>query len=85
MNYAVLWQPAAEARLADLWATHPDRQRIADAADLVDEILARDPAEQGESRDGTARLFFVDRLEVYYHIDEPARTVFVRAVRWAGR
>ena len=85
MSFNVVWQRRAEDQLAALWAEAADQQDLADTAEAVDRILRREPLEQGESRDPGTRLWFYRPLQVLYYIDEPARTVFVVAIRWVGR
>jgi plasmid stabilization system protein ParE len=85
MNYTVLWQPAAEEELADLWTDAPDRDTVARAADAADRRLARDPYAVGESRDGLRRILFAGPLVIDYEVHDATRTVLVTRVRRAGR
>ena len=80
MNFTVVWVPSAEARLADLWNTAPDQQAVADAANLIDSLLGRDPLNQGESRSGSFRVLIVPPLAVHYQVLEPDRLVRVLRV-----
>lgn len=85
MNYTVVWQPLAESQLAALWIRAADRQAINAAAEGVDRLLRVSPAEQGESRGPAARILFLRPLCALFRVDEPARTVYVAAVKWVGR
>ena len=77
MKYTVIWRPAAEGRLSDLWTAGPDRQAIAEAANRIDSALKAGPRQQGESRDDKRRVFFVQPLAVLYSIDEGDCMVYV--------
>ena len=59
MIFTVLWRPLAENQLAQLWIVAPDRDIVSAAADEIDARLRRDPHEQGESREGNARVLIV--------------------------
>ncbi|MEO8165597.1 MAG: type II toxin-antitoxin system RelE/ParE family toxin [Betaproteobacteria bacterium] len=52
MKYTVVWSPDAERELARVWNEATDRESIANAANLLDHELARDPLNSGESRPG---------------------------------
>jgi hypothetical protein len=80
MRYTVVWLPAAEAALTNLWLRAPDQQVVADASNRLDAALANDPETKGR------RLgkFFVREdapLAVLYHVDSADRMVRVIAVR----
>jgi len=45
MTFRVIWTPTAEADLASLWLSAPDRQLITSAANTLDEILQTDAHE----------------------------------------
>lgn len=47
--------------------------------------LAHSPHEEGESRGGSFRLTFADRLAVHFWIDDPNTTVRVTAVKRYGK
>ncbi|HZT81883.1 MAG TPA: hypothetical protein VFA26_16780 [Gemmataceae bacterium] len=74
------WHPVAENRLADLWSAGPDRQAIADAADTIDMLLARDPLNQGESRTEKHRIMIVPPLAAHFEVSEDDRIVHVLEV-----
>ncbi|MBI1902734.1 MAG: hypothetical protein HYS13_16665 [Planctomycetia bacterium] len=80
MKYTVVWQPPAEAKLADLWAAATDRHAVADAADRIDAVLSRDPDSKGESRTGNTRVLIVRPLGVRFVVSEADRTARVFAV-----
>lgn len=61
------------------------RQAITAATHQVDQLLANDPENEGESRDEGARVVFVFPLAVGYEIDKPkgiVRVMRVRSFRW---
>lgn len=84
MRYTVIWKPAAEQELADLWMNAEDRNAIAEAADQIDAMLCRDAHELGESRTGRIRRMFVRPLGVAFEVREDDRMVLVVAV-WRFR
>ncbi len=70
MNLTVVWQPTAEATLADLWNNAPDRAAVTRAANTIDALLKRDPLGVGESRTDNLRVLFVPPLAVDYEVLE---------------
>jgi len=80
MIYTVVWNAVAERRLTQLWLSSRLRHAIKDAADRMDSMLARNPHDCGESREGNARVMLIWPLGVNFEIDEPQRRVRVTAV-----
>jgi hypothetical protein len=68
MSWTVVWKPAAERTLAQLWLDSPQRSAIAHAADEIDARLRHDPLAQGESRRGNRSVMFVSPLAVHYEV-----------------
>jgi hypothetical protein len=68
MEYGVAWNPAAEARLAEIWMAAADKQAVADGADQIESLLARTPLDVGESRTGNERILAVSPLCVRYDV-----------------
>src|SRR5439155_12653685 len=85
MNYTVVWQPTADAMLADAWTKSRNRNAVTAAADRVDASLAGDPLSQGESREGSFRVMFEPPLGVDFEVREAERTVLVLRVRLIKR
>jgi hypothetical protein len=85
MNYTVRWLRTAEAGLLAAWLRAANKEAVTGYAEQIDRILAHDPNEQGESRDGTIRLWFHRPICVLYQVDEARRTVIVGRVKWVGR
>jgi hypothetical protein len=85
MKYTVVWEPAAERKLAELWNAGPDRADITMAADAIDRVLGRDASTQGEARDGNTRILIRSPLAVYFEVREADCLVSVYAVwRWSA-
>jgi pantothenate kinase-related protein Tda10 len=85
MNYTVVWRREAESQLIAHWIRAANKEAIAGYVDQIDRILARDPSNQGESRNVNTRLAFFRPLCVRYHMDETAKRVTVLAIKWVGR
>lgn len=84
MNYSVIWLPDAEEELAALWLNSSDRGVVTRAAAALDQLLARDPANEGESRPNERRIVFAAPLAAIYRIHADARQVDVLHV-WQFR
>jgi hypothetical protein len=69
MKYTVVWKPDAEAELVWMWTHANDRNAVTAAANRIDQLLGSNPDQQGESRTEATRVFFVDPLGVFYHVD----------------
>jgi plasmid stabilization system protein ParE len=80
MIWTVVWKPAAERALTDLWLQAADRQPISDAANRIDQLLKHFPATVGESRDPGRRILIEEPLAVVYTINSGDRMVTVLAV-----
>lgn len=80
MTYTVIWRPAAERSLAEIWMNAQDRNGITDAANSIDALLRADPLGVGESRVVNIRILTVSPLCVYYDVHEEDRLAAVWAV-----
>lgn len=78
----VLWTPSARNDLADLWlkADSVQRRRITVAAQSIDNRLAIDPSNEGESRPGGRRICFEVPLGISFRVDQRGGTVSVLRV-----
>jgi hypothetical protein len=85
MNYTVVWRQRAEVQLARQWIRAANKDASSGYVEQVERILARNPKEQGESREENYRVWVYRPLLVFFHVDEPTRTVRVGAVKWVGR
>jgi hypothetical protein len=71
--------------LADIWLNAPDQQAVADAADKIDRILARNPLDAGESRGGTMRIIIERPLTILFDAFPDDALVSVFAVTYWRR
>jgi hypothetical protein len=85
MSYTVVWRQRAETQLARHWIRAANKDAFSGYVEQVERILARNPAEQGESRENSYRLWFHRPLQVLFQIDEPNKIVRVAALGWVGR
>ena len=70
MKWTVVYLPACEQELADLWLDPASRAEIADAANRIDRLLQRDP-QAGESRENEdERVLFVAPLGALYRVND---------------
>lgn len=58
MNSIVVWRRESESQLIALWIRAVNKEAIAGYVNQIDRILARDPSNQGESRNESTRLAF---------------------------
>ena len=84
-RYQVQWHEAAENQLMAMWIRSANKDAITGYVDQIDRILARDPLEQGESREANIRLAFFRPVCVRYLVDETLRIVLIQTIRWVGR
>ncbi len=84
--FEVVWIQAALDDLAAIWTTGDSalRQRVTVATHQLDQALASNPNEEGESRDAGDRVCFIDPLGIEFEIDEERSRVFVLHV-WQVR
>ena len=69
MTRNVVWRKLAENRLAELWAKGYDRKAITAAANAIDDLLAREGPNCGESRPRGTRILFEAPLGVLFKAD----------------
>lgn len=84
MKYTVLWTPAAEQSLAQLWVDAPDRAAVAAAANRLDTALAGQADSLGESRNAHVRIAFDPLLGIEFEVLDADRMVYVLAA-WCCR
>ena len=72
--------PAAEEDLAEIWIRANNRNAVALAVNQLDTALARDPEDQGESRQEGIRVTFAGPLGVNFEVNLDDRQVRVLAV-----
>lgn len=85
MNYTVTWLPQALTMLADTWAAATDRNAVTAASYRIDQRLADDPLDVGESRHENYRLGFEPPLQVFFRVFAGLRRVEVVSVGRYGR
>jgi hypothetical protein len=79
MIYEVEWLHSALDELAGIWikATPSQRQAITAASHAIDQQLAMNPEDHGESRPKGRRIHFSPPLGVSYRVDTLNATVLV--------
>jgi plasmid stabilization system protein ParE len=77
MNYTVVWSTAAESDLARIWLEATNRDRIAAAANSINQRLKNNPEEVGESREDGRRICFELPLRVVFRVHPADRIVRV--------
>jgi plasmid stabilization system protein ParE len=80
MKFTVVWKPAAERHLMEIWMCASDRNAVAKAADALDATLAVNADQQGESREEGTRVTFIEPLGVDFEVSVDDRKVQVLAV-----
>ncbi len=68
MTYTVVWVPAAEQELAELWINTARRREVTEAAGAIDLRLQAAPAEEGESRAHGRRILLVPPPGVTFEV-----------------
>jgi hypothetical protein len=81
VKHTIIWSPEAEEELASLWVAFEDRAAITAAANQLESRLQSDPASQGESRSGNARILFEPPLVVTYRVFGARHVVRILSVR----
>jgi plasmid stabilization system protein ParE len=84
MNFSVVWTRRAENELAAIWLTASDRNAVTQAAHRLDQRLANDPLNEGESRHANYRIAFENPLGILFEVDEDINTVWVLQVWVTG-
>jgi hypothetical protein len=85
MTYAVVWTAAAVAELARYAGTVSDPSVLDRETVWMDSILRRYPYSMGESRWGAHRIWYADRVGVWYVVDDAAMTVRILSAGPARR
>lgn len=85
MAFEVMWSPAAEKRLAELWLKSETRAEIRAAANRLDESLRRAPLTLGESRSEDERIAFDGPLGCSYRVDPDLQLVYVLSIWKSSR
>lgn len=85
MKYTVVWMPAAERQLAEIWVETLYREAVTTAANQADEILRTHPGDAGESRGGRRRILVIEPLVFQFDVFDDDRSVRVLRVRMTPR
>ena len=80
MNYVVVWLTAAETELAAVWVASPRQAEVTAAVANLDQHLATDPSDLGESRDQGRRIAFSEPIAMLFRVYENSKTVVVTQV-----
>ena len=80
MSWTVVYRPAAERDLAELWLRAPDRNAVAAAADAIDRKLRSDPLNTGDMLPAQLRTVVEGPLEAAFQVSPLDRLVSVWAV-----
>jgi plasmid stabilization system protein ParE len=80
MKYTVIWQPSAEAKLAQIWTETHDRNAVAQAADAIDRLLRFNAESEDESRAGDIRITAVHPLAIHFRVAKEDCMVYVLKV-----
>lgn len=77
MSYCVIWLPVAEQELAALWLAADNRAQVSRAANTMDDVLARDGPNAGESRPDGRRIIFELPLAAIDRVNLESQAVLV--------
>ncbi|HEY1376740.1 MAG TPA: hypothetical protein VGF55_08090 [Gemmataceae bacterium] len=80
MTFSVIWRKQAREFVEGLWDRAANPNAVAAASDRINELLTRDPLNQGESRSGDYRLMFEGPLAAYFRVNAAGRRVIVLSV-----
>lgn len=81
MTFTVVLTPPAEQHLAAAWLASPDRPAVTMAAHRLEQKLARDPLNAGESRASSVnRVDFVPPLGFAFDVVVDDAMVYVTAI-----
>lgn len=86
-NFTVVSHPDVLDQLANFYVQHwasGGSQDIADASDLIDSLLAADPANTGSPVTANLRLLTIRPLTVLFAVFEDDRVVMLLEYRWTA-
>lgn len=76
-RFTVVWDPAIEDQLAELWMHRSDRYAISHSADLIDLELSTDAEDKGHPVGDRLRVLVVAPLDVLFEVSPDDRMVRV--------
>ena len=85
MNYTVVWMPRAQAQLANVWTSAINRKAVTEATYRLEQRLAENPLDVGESREANRRIAFDPPLQVLFRVFAADMRVEVVSVEAYGR
>jgi len=85
MTFLVTWSLTATLDLARIAATESDPSAFDREAIWMDSILRRYPFSMGESRFGADRVWYADKIGIWYRVDDLAMTATILSVGPARR
>jgi len=77
MKFKVLWTLDASKGLAEFWVSSRLKIALTEAANSLDQALAENPHELGESREGSRRIAFYSPLGINFDVRVDKKTVYV--------
>jgi len=80
IRFTVVWHPATEEQLTDIWLSSPDRQEVNRAVEVIDRELRINPQEKGAFGDEHSFLLSVPPLNVLYTVSDDDRIAKVMDV-----
>lgn len=80
MRYTVIWLPAAEQKLTEIWLASAVKLILTRVIDEFDADLRIRPFSVGESRDDVSRIAFVGSVVAEFEVHEADCRVIVSAV-----
>jgi hypothetical protein len=79
-RHTVVYLSDAEANLIAIWADATDRDRVTEAADAADNVLANNPLQESIELREQLRRLDVPPLRFYFEIREEDRVVVISSV-----
>ncbi len=80
MRFTVIWLPAAEQKLTEIWLASANKPILTRLIDELDADLRNRPLTVGESRDDVSRIAFAGSVVAEFEVHEADCRVIVSAV-----
>lgn len=77
MKWKLVWLRPADDALIELWLLSPDRSKLSEAIDRLEDSLRRDPYQEGESRGENRRVVFSGPIAASILIDDFRRVAYL--------
>jgi hypothetical protein len=85
MTFTVVWTPAAQRELEQIWQTANDRDTVLRRVWDIEGTLTRGPREAGESRPDNRFVAYALPLGVLYEVVPNDAKVFIASAWWVRR